>query len=159
MAIRTGDTAASFELPCKPGDMVDVGASIGTRPVVLLFFPLAFSPTCTDEMCAMRDGWSGWSDLDADVYGITVDSPFITDKFRAELEIPFPILSDFNGDTAETYGAMYEDLFGMRRVPKRACFVIDATGTVIHDQVNEDAGAMPDLDAVRNALAEATAKS
>ena len=58
MAIRTGDTACGFELPVRPGETVDVGAHLGTDKVVLLFFPLSFSPVCTDEFCAFRDDWS-----------------------------------------------------------------------------------------------------
>ena len=152
MAIRTGDTAPAFELPCKPGETVNVGAHIGSEPVVLLFFPLAFSPVCTDEMCAMRDDWAAWNALDARVFGLTADSPFITDKFRADLELPLPILSDFNRDVARSWGVLHEDLFGMRDVPKRACFVIAADGTVAYDWVSDDPGRMPELAAVRAAL-------
>lgn len=159
MAIRTGDTAPGFELACKPGETINVGDHIGSKPVVLLFFPLAFSPTCTDEMCAMRDDWAAWSSLDATVFGLTCDSPFITDKFRQDLEIPFPILSDFNRDVCKSWGAVHDDLFGMRDVPKRACFVIDATGTVAYDWVSDDPGVMPDLAAVRAALESARVAS
>jgi peroxiredoxin len=150
--IRTGAKAVGFTLPSKPGEPVDVGALIGNRPVVLLFFPLAFSPVCTDEMCRMRDDWDQWAGLDADVFGITVDSPFITDKFRQELEIPFPILSDFNREVASQYGALHDDLLGLKGVTKRAAFVIDATGAVVYDWVSDDPRQLPDFDAVRNAV-------
>jgi len=153
MSVRTGDAAPGFELPCKPGETVNVGEAIGREPVVLLFFPLSFSPVCTDEMCTMRDGWSGWESLGAQVYGITVDSPFITDKFRNDLAIPFPILSDFNREVAAQYDALHDDLFGMKGVTKRAVFVIGRDGKVAYDWVSDDPGKMPDLDAVKQALA------
>ena len=153
MSVRTGDTAVGFELPCKPGETVNVGEMIGQEPIVLLFFPLAFSSVCTDEMCQMRDDWSAWQEIGASVFGITVDSPFVTEKFREELNIPFPILSDFNREVAQQYDALHEDLVGLRGVPKRSAFVIDRQGTVIYDWVSDDPKQMPDFDAIRAAVA------
>jgi glutaredoxin-dependent peroxiredoxin len=152
VSIRTGDRAPGFTLPASPGQPVDVGAMIGNQPIVLLFFPLAFSSVCTKEMCAMRDGWGAWEDVDARVFGITADSPFVTDKFRSELEIPFPILSDFNREVARRYDVLHQELKGLKDVPKRAAFVIDAEGRVVYDWVSEDPSAMPDLAKVRAAL-------
>jgi len=152
VSIRSGDKAKGFTLPSKPGEPVNVGEHIGKEPVVLLFFPLSFSPVCTEEMCAMRDSWGEWEPLGAKVFGISVDSPFVTDKFRTELNIPFPILSDFNKEIASEYGALHEELVGLKGVPKRAAFVIDASGSVIYDWVSDDPKVMPDLDAVRNAI-------
>lgn len=153
MPVRTGDRAPGFELPHKPGETVNVGDAIGSEPVVLLFFPLAFSSVCTDEMCQVRDGWNDWASLGAKVFGISVDSPFVTDKFRTELEIPFPILSDFNREVAQQYDALHDDLFGLKGVTKRAVFVIGKDGSVVYDWVSDDPGTMPDLDAARAALA------
>ncbi len=153
MAITTGDKAPGFTLNAKPRTPVNVGAVLGREPVVLLFFPLAFSSVCTDEMCAVRDGWDAWTKLKANVYGISIDSPFVTDRFRQEYDIPFPILSDFNKEVAREYGVLYEDFRGMKGVTKRAVFVVDATGTVVYDWVAEDSGMMPDLAAARAALA------
>ncbi len=153
MSMRTGDTATGFELPCKPGETVNVGQYIGSEPVVLLFFPLAFSPVCSDEMCQLRDDWATWQSLNANVFGITVDSPFVTDKFRQEMDIPFPILSDFNRDVASQYDALHEDLLGLRGVPKRSAFVIDRHGKVVYDWVSDDPRQMPDFDSIRAAVA------
>ncbi len=153
MAIRKGDHASPFTLASKPGNPVDVGAHIGSEPVVLLFFPLAFSPVCTEEMCSMRDGWSAWQSLGAQVYGVSIDSPFVTEKFRAERNIPFPILSDFNKTVAAEYGALHDDLKGMKGVTKRAAFVIDAGGTVVYDWVSDDPTKMPDLDEIKGVVA------
>ena len=153
MSIRTGDQAVPFSLPAKPGEEVNVGEQIGSKPVVLLFFPLAYSPVCTDEMCQVRDNWEKWSALDAAVYGISIDSPFVTDKFRSDFDIPFPILSDFNKSVAGEYGALHEDLLGLKGVAKRAAFVIDSTGKVIYDWVSEDPKQLPDFDAIQAKVA------
>lgn len=154
MAIKQGDKAPGFTLAAKPGEEVNVGEHIGKEPVVLLFFPLAYSPVCTEEMCSMRDNWSNWSSLDAKVFGLSVDSPFVTDKFRGDLDIPFPILSDFNKDVSAKYGALHEDLMGLKGVSKRAAFVIGPDGTVAYAWVSDDPKQMPDFDAVRNAVSQ-----
>jgi len=153
--MRTGDKAPPFTLNSKPRTPVDVGALIGREPVVLLFFPLAYSGVCSDEMCAMRDQWDEWSALGPNVFAISVDSSWVTNKFREDLNIPFPVLSDFNKEVARAYDVLYEDFHGMKGVAKRAVFVIDASGTIVYDWVAEDAGLMPDLAAARKAVENA----
>ena len=150
-----GDRAPGFALPSAPGDVVDVSARIGERPVVLLFFPLAFSSVCTAELCAVRDDWSAWQALDADVYGISADSPFVTRRFREELGLPFPLLSDFNHDVGAAYGVLYEEYFGLRGVARRAAFVVGGDGRIVHAWVGEQDDVLPDFGAVRGAVSAA----
>jgi peroxiredoxin len=150
MAIKTGDTAPAITLPVRPKEMVEV--PIGQEKVVLLFFPLAFSPVCTDEMCQMRDSWSEWEALDAKVLGISVDSPFVTDRFRTEEKIPFDLLSDFNKDVSSTYGVLHEDLIGLKGVAKRSAFVINADGKVAYAWVTDDPRVQVPFDEVKAAL-------
>ena len=150
MAIKTGDAAPAITLPVRPKEMVEV--PIGQEKVVLLFFPLAFSPVCTDEMCQMRDSWSEWEALDAKVLGISVDSPFVTDRFRTEEKIPFDILSDFNKDVSSRYGVLHEDLIGLKGVAKRSAFVIDADGKVTYAWVTDDPRVQVPVDEVKAAL-------
>jgi peroxiredoxin len=133
---------------------VDVGARIGERPIVLLFFPLAFSSVCTEELCAVRDDWSAWTELDADVFGISVDSPFVTRRFREELGLPFPLLSDFNHEVGADYGVLYEDYFGLRGVARRAAFVIGTEGRIAYAWVSDRDDVLPDFDAIRRAVRE-----
>ena len=152
MSIRSGDTAAPFTLPCKPGETIDVGALLGKEKIVLLFIPLAFSPVCAQEMCTMRDNWEEWASLNANVFAISVDSPFVTDKFRTDMQIPFPVLSDFNKDVSETYGALHEELAGMKGVSKRSAFVIDESGTVTYAWVSDDPKQLPDFEAIKSAV-------
>jgi glutaredoxin-dependent peroxiredoxin len=152
MAIRKGDKATGFALAAKPGEVVDVNDVLGKEKIVLLFFPLAFSPVCTTEMCTLRDSWGDWEQLNAKVFGISVDSPFVTDKFRVEEKLPFPILSDFNKDVSRTYGVLHEDLMGLKGVSKRSAFVIDKDGTVVYDWVSEDPRMQVEFDAIQTAL-------
>ena len=150
MAVSKGQPAPPVRLPARPGEEVE--APIGREKVVLLFFPLAFSPVCTDEMCHMRDTWSEWEGLDANVIGVCVDSPFVTDRFRREENIPFPILSDFNKVIATQYGVLHEDLIGLKGVAKRSAFVIAKDGKVAYVWVTEDPKVQVPFDEVKAAL-------
>ncbi len=125
---------------------------IGHEKVVLLFFPLAYSSVCTRELCAIRDAWAAYEELEARVFGISVDSPFVTDRFRRDEKLPFPLLSDFNRDASRAYGVLYEDFFGLREVAKRAAFVIGSDGIVHLAWVTDDADVEPDYGAIRSAL-------
>ena len=150
MALAPGTQAPDFSLPPAPGpDTVSLSDYRGEKNVVLLFMPLAFSGGCTDEMCQLAENFSAWKDLEAQVLGITVDSPFVTLKFREETQAPFPILSDFNKSTITAYDVKYDEFFGMNGVAKRSAFVIDREGTVRWSWVTEDAGVMPDFDTIR----------
>ena len=152
MPLTAGDMAPRFALPAAPGEIVDVGARMDRRPVVLLFFPLAFSSVCTEELCSVRDDWSEWAALEADVFGISVDSPFVTRRFREELGLPFPLLSDFNHDVGAAYGVLYEDYFGLRGVARRAAFVVGPDGRITYAWVSERDDVLPDFASVREAV-------
>jgi glutaredoxin-dependent peroxiredoxin len=152
MPLSRGDRAPGFALPAAPGEVVDVGGRIGERPIVLLFYPLAFSSVCTEEMCAVRDEWADWRELDADVFGISADSPFVTRRFRDELGLPFPLLSDFNHDVAAAYGVLYEEYFGLRGVARRAAFVVGTDGRIADVWVGERDDVLPDFEALRRAV-------
>lgn len=152
MPAKKGDKAIEFKLPQKPKDEVDLGQYIGKEKVVLLFFPLAFSGVCTAEMCEMRDNWKQYEGLGAKVFGISVDSPFVTDKFRQSENIPFPILSDFNKDVSRKYGVLHEDLMGLKGVSKRSAFVIGKDGTITYAWVTEDPKVQVDFEAIKTAL-------
>lgn len=152
MALSRGDIAPRFALPAAPGEVVDVGARMDEGAIVLLFFPLAFSSVCTEELCTVRDGWEEWTALEAEIFGISVDSPFVTRRFREELELPFPLLSDFNHDVGAAYGVLYEDYFGLRGVARRAAFVVGPDGRIAYAWVSERDDVLPDFQAVREAV-------
>lgn len=152
MSVAPGDPVLPFALPAAPGQTVDVGEWIGRETVVLLFFPLAFSAVCTRELCAVRDAWDRWEELDARLFAISVDSPFVTRRFREEHGLPFPVLSDFNREVTEAYGVLDPDFFGLRGVARRSVFVIAPDGTVAYRWVTDDADVEPDFAEVEAAV-------
>lgn len=148
-----GTRAPAFSLTHQIGqDPVQLADAVAKGPVVLLFFPLAFSSVCTTEICAVAEDWSTWESLGAQVFGISIDSPFVNARFAESCKAPFPILSDFNRDAATAYGVRNDDFFGMKGVANRAAFVIDGAGVVRWSWVSEDPGVMPDFDAIRDAV-------
>jgi glutaredoxin-dependent peroxiredoxin len=155
MSIRVGEPAPDFTLRGSQGDdPVRLSASKGQHNVVLLFFPLAWTSVCTKEMCTVRDSFSEYGKLDAQVYGISVDSAFALKAWAKEEGFPFPLLSDFNKDVSASYGALYDNLMGLKGVSKRAAFVIDRAGIVRYAQVLEKASDLPDFDAIKRVLTD-----
>ncbi len=152
MSAQISDKAPTFALPQAPGQVVDLNDELGEAPIILLFFPLAFSPVCTTEFCTFRDDWSEWTELGAKVFGISVDSPFAVQVFKETENLPFPLLSDFNKDVCASYGALHEDLMGLKGVAKRSAFVIDKDGMITYAWVSDDPGKMIDFDAIKTAV-------
>lgn len=151
MAIHPGDPAPDFTL--KNTDLEEVTlSSLRGRNVVLLFVPLAFTGVCTQEFCEVSRGVSAYSALDAEVLGISVDSPFAQKAWAEQEGITISLLSDFNREVCGAYGARYEDLLGMVGVAKRSAFVIDKEGTVRYASVSDDAKVLPDFEAVKACL-------
>lgn len=153
MTIQIGQVAPALSLTAKPGeDPVDLASYRGEKNVVLLFFPLAWSPVCTNEMCSTRDSYDRYGELDAEVLGISVDSPFALQAWAREQDFPFPLLSDFNREIARRYDVLYEDLMGLQGVAKRAAFVVDKQGVVRYAEVCPTPGDQPDYAAIRQTL-------
>ena len=153
--VTVGDQAPDFSLAPAPGpERVTLSGLLG-RPVVILFFPLAFSRVCTAEMCRLAEDWSPWERTGATVLGISIDSPFVNRRFAEETGVPFPILSDFNKEAATAYGVLYPEFYGMKGVSKRAAFVVDRKGTVAYAWVAEDSGLMPPFGEILEAVAKA----
>lgn len=157
MPVQEGDRAPGFTLPAGPGEELDVGDLFGRERVVLAFFPLAFSPVCTDELCTFADRWDELSELNARVLGVSVDSPFANARFREEEGIPFPLLSDFNRAVSAEWGVLHDDLMGLEGVAKRSIFVVGGDGRVAYRWVTDDPGVEPDYDEVRAAVEAAPA--
>jgi len=156
MALPTGTKAPEFTLKTKTAEgLVDVSLAdnFGKRKTVLLFFPLAFTSVCMKEMCSVSDGIQKYKDLNAAVYGISVDSPFTQEKMAAEDNLQFPLLSDFNKEVATAYDVLFEDLLGLKGVAKRSAFVIGEDGTILYAESSDDPKQLPDFDAIQKALA------
>ncbi|NIU30394.1 MAG: redoxin domain-containing protein [Gemmatimonadetes bacterium] len=151
-----GQRAPEIALPVKPGEApLRLSDYRGERRVVVLFFPLAFSGTCTEEMRAAADGYDRWTELDAEIVGISVDSPFVNQRFAEECGCPFPVLSDFNREASRDYDVLYEDYHGLEGVSKRAAFVVDREGRIAYAWVSDDASRLPPFEEIREALREA----
>lgn len=152
MALQVGDTAPGFTLISSDKEKVSLNDYQG-KNVVLLFFPMAFTGVCTAELCSMRDNIADYEDLDAQIVGISVDSPFTLNKFKADQHLNFPLLSDFNKEVSQAYGAYYDEfVLGLRGVSKRSAFVIDKDGVLRYAEVLDNAGELPNFEAVKATL-------
>ena len=157
MSVTIGQQAPLFVLNDTDKNEVSLEEYRGDN-VVLLFFPLAFTGVCTQELCAVRDDLSSYNNLDAKVFAISVDSIFSLGKFKVEQNLNFTLLSDFNREASAAYGALYDEfVLGMKGVSKRSAFVIDKNGTVQYAEVLEDAGQIPDFNAIKEKLAKVPA--
>jgi len=156
--IAIGDDAPEFTAPLANGDVETISLSdtLEDGPVVLAFFPGAFTSVCTDEMCTFRDEMATFNDVGATVYGVSVDTPFSLNEFRDQNDLQFDLISDHAKDLIDTYDVEmdFADL-GYYGVAKRAVFVVDADGSVTYKWVSDDPGVEPDYDAVEAAAAEA----
>ncbi len=124
------------------------------KHAIILFFPMAFTNTCTAELCEMRDNISTYSDLNAEVVGISVDSPFTLAKFKEEQKLPFDLLSDFNKEVSQLYDSYYETfVLNLKGVSKRSAFVVDQEGIIQYAEVLESAGDVPNFQAIQETLA------
>jgi glutaredoxin-dependent peroxiredoxin len=152
MKIETRQQAPGFSLYSSEKTKVSLEDFKGSK-VVLIFFPLAFTSVCTQELCMIRDGIAEYNNASATVLGISVDSVYTLAKFREEQHLNFSLLSDFNKEVSASYGALYETFgFDMKGVSKRAAFVIDKHGIIRYSEVLENAKEIPDFNAIKTAL-------
>lgn len=155
MALEKGSKAPNFTLKRKTQEgLEDVSLQDGLqrKQVVLLFFPLAFTGVCTDEFCTVSQGIDAYAGLDAEVFGISVDSPFAQEAWAQQNEITVPLLSDFDRSVAKSYDVLYEELLGLKGVAKRSAFVIGRDGTIEFSWSSDDPHDLPDFDALKAAL-------
>ena len=145
MNLEIGQPAPDFTLYDSAKNKITLSDMKGQN-VLLLFFPLAFTRTCTAELCSIRDNISFYNNVNAKVFGISVDSLHTLAKYKADQNLNFTLLSDFNKDVSSLYGSLYE-IFGykMKGVSKRSAFVIDKNGIVRYAEVLENAGEQPNF--------------
>lgn len=152
MSLKIGDKAPAFTLKDTEKNDVSLGDYAG-KNVVVLFFPLAFTSVCTTELCTIRDTKRDYENLSAEVLAISVDSLFTLAKFKSEEGFNFPVLSDWNKETAAAYGALYDEfVFGMKGVAKRSAFVVDKDGIIRYAEVLDSAGDLPNFAAINETL-------
>jgi peroxiredoxin len=153
MSVDVGTKAPDFTLMNQDRQPVTLSAQQG-QPVVLAFFPAAFSSVCTTELCTFRDQLASLNSAKAQVYGISVDTFFALKAFHDAQGLTFPLLSDFNKDVIRQYGVFNEDMIGLKGIAKRSVFVIDSDGIVRHREVLDDARNEPDYAKVLESLSK-----
>lgn len=163
--IESGDPAPGFTVPmATPANAAGTGeytsddvevftlsAALNDGPIVLAFFPGAFSRTCTQELCEFRDWRADLGDLDARVYGVSADTPWSLLAFINQYDINYPLLSGFNNDLIRDYGMRREEST-LAGIADRGVFVIDGDGIVIYDWKEEKPRQLPDFEAIRAAI-------
>jgi peroxiredoxin len=160
MPLSAGTKAPDFSLSTKTADgpkQIKLSNNFGKKNTLLLFFPMAFTGTCTTEMCDTSKDLPNYSGLNAIVYGISGDNPFAQEAWAQQEKISVTLLSDYEHKVAKDYGVVYDSFLpernlGMGGVPKRAAFVIDKHGVIQHADVREDARELPDFDKIKTKL-------
>ncbi|HOJ17586.1 MAG: peroxiredoxin [Ignavibacteriales bacterium] len=155
MSLKIGDLAPDFSLFNTNVEKVTL-SSLRGKNVVLMFFPLADTAVCTKEMCTMRDDYSRYLDLNAEIIGLSVDSPFALKMWKDKHNLNFTLVSDFNKEVIKAYGAMYDVFvpgkFDYAGVAKRSAFVIDKEGKLKYIEILENAGEEPNYENIKAAL-------
>lgn len=152
MKVETGQKAPNFSLYDTEKKKVNLDDFKG-KNVVVLFFPQAFTGTCTKELCSVRDNISQFNNANAQVLGISVDSIFTLARYKDDQGLNFPLLSDFNKEVSQQYGSFYDNfVFDMKGVSKRSAFVIDKEGVVRYAEVLENAADIPNFRAIEETL-------
>ncbi|MFB6169393.1 MAG: redoxin domain-containing protein [Haloferacaceae archaeon] len=146
---QTGDTAPTFHATLANGDVeeFDLADHLGDGPVVLAFFPGAFTPPCSNEMVALQDHLDEFEEAGATVLGLSADSAFSLNAFRDEYDLEFDLVSDTGRDAIEDYGVLIDiESIGLHGVANRAVFVLDEEGTVTYAWVADEPPEEPDYE-------------
>ena len=157
MALSIGSKAPDFTLKSKTASgLVDVtlSANFGKKHTLLLFFPLAFTSVCTAELCDISNGLTGFSDLGAEVIGISVDSPFAQEAWALKEKIGITLASDLNKATTKAFGVEFPGLAGIGDTSARAAFIIDKSGVIQYSEQTPTPKDLPNFDAIKAKLAE-----
>lgn len=154
MALQPGDAAPDVTLPDTEKNQVSLASLWSEQPLALFFFPLAFSSTCTEELCTVRDDMGAYSGLGGRVAAVSVDSPYVLERYRADLGAGYPFLSDFNREASRAFGILREAPVGpgLIHASERATFVIGTDGRVKYTWVGAHPGLLPPFDEIKQAL-------
>jgi len=155
MHLNVSDIAPDFTLINTEGKKVSLKDYLN-KQIILLFFPFANSSVCAEEMCAMRDNFKRYEELDANVLGISVDSHYSLKLWAEKLNLSFPLLSDFNKKASAKYDSLNEihapGKYDYRGVSKRSAFVIGKDGRIKYAEICQHTGLQPDYEAIKKAL-------
>ncbi len=153
--VSVDDEAPDFTAPLANGDIEQFTLSeqLEQRPVVLAFFPGAFTSVCSHEMNTLEDRLSAFEERGVDIFGVSTDSPFALNEFRDKLDLSFDLISDANKNLIESYDlAMNFDHIGLEDLAKRAVFVVDTDHRVTYAWISDDPGVEPDYDELEAAV-------
>lgn len=152
MNIKIGQKAPEFSLFDTERKKVNLSDFRG-KNVLILFYPQAFSSTCTKELCSVRDDIGRYNNANAEVLGISVDSVFTLKRYKEEQGYNFPLLSDFNKEVSAAYDSLYENwILEMKGVSKRSAFIVDKEGIIQYTELVEEKDAVPDFEAINQKL-------
>jgi len=162
MPLEVGTKAPDFRLSTKTADgpkQVKLSDNFGKKNTLLLFFPMAFTGTCTEEMCSTTRELPNYSGMNTEVFGISGDNPFAQAAWAQKEKIAVTLLSDYEHKIAKDYGVVYDSFLpqinlGMGGVPKRSAFIIDKNGVIQYSESNDDAKQLPNFDKIKAKLAE-----
>jgi peroxiredoxin len=150
--IKPGQEAPDFSLYDSDKKKITLSDLRGQN-VLLLFYPAAFTGTCTRELCSVRDNISLYGQMEATVLAISVDTVYSLAKYKEEQQLNFQLLSDFNKEVSIAYDTLYETFsFGMKGVSKRSAFVIDRSGIIRYAEVLENASEIPSFKSIETIL-------
>jgi peroxiredoxin len=162
MPLAVGSKAPDFTLPTKTAEgpkQIKLSDNSGKKNTLLLFFPMAFTGVCATEMCDITQGLSAYTNLNAEVYGISGDNPFAQEAWAQKEKIGVTLLSDYEHKVARAYGVAYDSFLpqlnlGMAGVAKRSAFIIDKNGIIQYAESSDDAKQLPNFDKIKAKLAE-----
>ncbi len=158
MPIKTGTKAPDFTLKSKTpgGQLVDVKLSdnFGKKNTVLLFFPAAFTGVCTQEMCDITAGLNAYTQVNADVIGVSIDTPFAQEAWAQKEKIGIRLASDLNKEVTKKYDVVFPMLAGVGDTSARAAFVIDKAGVVQYAEQTPTPKDLPNFSAIKETLAK-----
>jgi peroxiredoxin len=158
--LSVGQAAPDFTLSSKTAEgpkLFTLSESYRNGATLLLFFPMAFTGVCTEEICAVSQDLNTYADLNATVFGISGDNPFAQEAWAAKEHIKLTLLSDYDHQVASAYGVAYESFLpdhhlGMKGVAKRSAFVIDRFGTIHYSESNDNPKTLPDFEKIKATL-------
>jgi len=155
MGLKAGDRAPEVTLPSHENKQVPLSSLWANGPAVLLFFPLAFSSTCTEELCTVRDDIGSYAGLGANLAAISVDSPYVLKRFREDVGADYLFLSDFNRQASEAFGVLRAAPVGpgLLNASDRAAFVIGQDGVIRYAWHETNPSLLPPFDEIKAALA------
>lgn len=157
MPLPVGSKSPDFKLKTKTAEgvaEVTLSSNFGERNTVLLFYPGAFTHICTKEMCDVTAGLGRYNEANAQVYGVSNDTPFVLEEWAKQLNIGFPLLSDFQHEVAKAYDVVWPDFAGLGPGTARAVFIIDKEGVIRYSEQTPTLLDFPNYEAIEKALAE-----